>query len=334
MAIYKVYDIEDNVNKRPELSEEQINNIEVLIEDKTDSLDSVSVLYTTENNEEHFIHEFNENHFTENLDEVKIDNDLDYYAERLVQAEKVTDQDGTIRRNKNITPGILFLKYTTEKLILLKLESTEIVDRESFESRPELGTDREYYKIAIIEKNNLDRIQIVDRNKKIAKYWAESFLKLSRIRDSFTNTEDLMKLLDSESILSKDIWLDETSHNRAKRRLEEILYGGYVFNKRDIFQDLAENADIGFLSEEVTEEELFNQNSINILDDEFTIDKDVVYRYKREKLLVSEEIMIDVKNFEAQLKLRKIKLDEHEGIITIEIDPVRLDDIREKFSNI
>ena len=334
MTLYRVYDIENNANKRTELSEEQINNIEILIEDKTDSLDSVSVLYTTENDEEHFIQKFNDNHFTENLDEDKIENDLDYYTERLVQAEKVEDQNGTIRRNKNITAGILFLKYTTEKLILLKLESTEIVDRESFESRPELGTDREYYKIAIIEKDSLDRIHIVDRNKKIAKYWAESFLNLSRIRDSFTNTEDLINFLDIESILSKDIWQDETSHNRAKRRLEEILFDSYVFNKSDIFQDLVSHEEIGFSSEEITEEEVFNQNSINVLDDEFRINKDVVYRYRREKLYLSEEIVIDVKNFGAQKKSRRIKLDDNEGTITIAIDPNKLNDIKEKFKNV
>lgn len=331
MELYRVYDIENEKNKRAELSEEQINNIERLIEDKTESLESTSVQYMTNNDDSHFVNDFNENHFTENLDKVKIENDLDYYAERLVQAEKITDQNGNVRRNKNITAGILFIKYTTEKLILLKLESTEIVDRESFESRPELSTDKEYYKIAIIRKNNLDRIQIVDRNKRIAKYWAESFLGLTRIRDSFKNTDELMKLLNSNSILRTDIWADDTSHNLAKRRLEEILYESYVFNKRDIFQDLVENEDIIFSSGEITEKDIYVPNTTEILDEEFRMDTDVVYRYKREKLSVSSEIMVDVKNFDAQVKTDKIKFDENEEILTIEINSDKIETIRQKF---
>lgn len=332
MTLYRVYDIENQKNKRPELTNEQIDNIEVLIENKTNSIESVSVLYTPMDQNIGMIYDFNENYFKDDLDEASLENDLDKIAEKLVEAEKVIGKNGEVRRNRNITEGILFIKYTSEELILLKLESTEIIDRESFKSKQELSTDKDYYKIAIIEKDNLQNVTIVDRNKTIAKYWAESFLELTRVRDSYTNTQDLMSLLKKESILDSEVWADEVSYHAAKRKLNEILYVSYNFNKSDIFQSLSQDENIKFKSNEITEDNIFNIKANQKLDVEFTIDREVVYQHKNEKLKITDEIIIDVKNFEGQYKLGLIKLDEHEETITVEIDADKMEEIRKKFS--
>ena len=334
MAVYKVYDIEDTINKRSKLTDEQIENIKELINNKTSTLESVSVLYKLKTKDTGFLYDFNENYFEENIDDEKLEKDLDVIAKRLADAEKITDNKGNLRRNKNITEGILFIEYTDQKITLLKLESTDVVDRETFKARQELSTDKEYYKIAIIEKDNLNNILIVDRNKRIAKYWAEKFLELTRKRDGYKNTEDLMNMLSTDQFLNKDIWADEASYNAAKRKVKEVLYESYNFNKSDLFQSLVGIQNIQFNTQEVTQKELYSDDVNQLLDSEFVLDKDVVYRFKREKLRPSDEITIDVKNFERQGKFNKIIFDENEMTLTIEISKNKVKEIRKKFEDI
>lgn len=332
MIKYNVYDIGKKANKRASLSNSQIKNIESLIKNKTNSLEGISVTYQLINGtNDNMLYDFNQKYLAQKIDEFELDSALDDIAEKLLKAELTGNDSGGLRRNKNITEGILFIKYSFDTLTLLKLESTDIIDRDSFESRQELSSDKEYYKIAVIKKDELDNIIIVDRNKTIAKYWAENFLELARKRDSFTNTEALMKMLEKSEVINEKALKDVESYNQASHLLKEVLYESYYFNKEDLFQTIVQDNTIEFTSEIVKSDDIFDEKLKDILDDEFDIDKSVVYKYKREKIKVIDEIIIDVKNFEKMKRRKLINFDENEKIITIKVDDENYQRVSKKF---
>lgn len=181
------------------------------------------------------------------------------FAESLRGAE--LKKDGT--RNKQITKGNLFIKKEDEQLILLKLENIEVVDKEkNYEMKTSFSTEANYYKGCIFD-GNLNKVVVIDRNKTIAKYWREDFLKLSLNRDSYQNSIDLIDLLKenklfSEKISSKDNLqeIKEATENYIfknenfdKTELKELLVEKGLIRYKElnlVYSDSSKNIDTGF----------------------------------------------------------------------------------------
>jgi len=88
------------------------------------------------------------------------------FAEELRLSE--LKRDGT--RNKQITEGNLFIKEESNRLILLKLENIEVIDKEkNYEMRTSFSTESNYYKGCILG-DDLKSITIIDISKSVAKY--------------------------------------------------------------------------------------------------------------------------------------------------------------------
>lgn len=123
----------------------------------------------------------------------KYDFSLEQFAYKLFEAEKI--KSGA--RSQTIKSGTLFIKQTGSELLLMKLEQTETVDRTTYEIKGDFGTDENYYKLCVFN-NDLENIIVVDKSKKVTKYWVDKFLSLSLVKDSDKNTSDLIKLIDDK----------------------------------------------------------------------------------------------------------------------------------------
>ena len=162
-----VYDITDTITEI-ELNAEKIFNIATIFNNilgegegtKSHSTiaaeikDENSILRAYYNNKENF--------------------EIQNFAEKLLSAE-CSESNG--RRKASLREGYLFIRETDSELILLKLEKTSVANKDTFEVQGQLGTDKNYYKVCILS-NELTNIAVIDKSRKIANYWLDSFLGL------------------------------------------------------------------------------------------------------------------------------------------------------------
>lgn len=331
MTIYKVYEIGEEVNERIDLTREMKDNIETLITSRgAQRLQGNSVTYKVETqNPEHLLLEFNNRFFNSDYSASELNDALNNFANKLLRAEQTSDNSGVLRRKRNITAGILFIKLSEQVLTLMKLESLEIIDRETFEPREEYSTERDYFKLAIITNNDLENIRIVDRNKKIAKYWAEDFLELNRVRDSYRNTQELLVHIKNEKFLNEEVFENELHYYKAKKKIEEVIFAGeYFFNKDDLFQTITQDPDILFINDEIQSHDIYTDD-VNALDNEFNINRELIYEEQRKKIKVNEEITIEVKNLRNQKNANAIRLEDN--FIRIRVDDNLIEQVEQVF---
>ena len=118
MTVYKAYDIGDEVVSRPELSGEQIDNIENVISMVVESLSQNKVYYQVPNNKSsdlsHPVVKYNKEIFNnkKRVKSDKINLVIDSLAEKLLYEEQVEEGNGVRRRNKKIKEGLLFAKHS------------------------------------------------------------------------------------------------------------------------------------------------------------------------------------------------------------------------------
>ena len=118
--------------------------------------------------------------------------DIGSFAEKLLLAE-CSESSG--KRKSNVRDGYLFVRETEKELILLKLEKTSVANKETFEVEGQLGTDKSYYKVCILS-TELNNIAVIDKSRKVANYWLDSFLGLQEVRNKKINTYDLLELIE------------------------------------------------------------------------------------------------------------------------------------------
>ena len=229
------------------------------------------------------------------------------FAESLRGAE--LKKDGT--RNKQITKGNLFIKKEDEQLILLKLENIEVVDKEkNYEMKTSFSTEANYYKGCIFD-GNLNKVVVIDRNKTIAKYWREDFLKLSLNRDSYQNSIDLIDLLKENKLFSENI-SSKGNLQEIKEATENYIFKNESFDKTQLKELLVEKSLI-----RDTELNLVYSESSKNIDTGFEISKKAIKKRYHKEIFVSEDTKIWTDNYEKLIRRQGIEYEDGKIILSV-----------------
>lgn len=318
--LYRAYDISDNVFSRPELTNEQTSNIDSVVKAILKNLPTNKIFYKVPDSrisdKEHPVIQYNNIFTEENASDNDINKELDFLAEKLLYEEQVEEKDGPRRRNKKIKEGLLFAKHTSEQLILLKFEDIQIIDRTTFKPIEGLSIDKQYYKIVILKKDEFNKITVVDKNKKIAKYWASGFLELERQRDSYVNTSSLISLLEADKLINSKIGFSDEEYKEVKGQIKNFIFDNSLFDGDEIFSSLNYNSKKHIINSE----NLFSKEVFDLIDAEFNLDKDAINEKYRRTIRVSGDIKVTVENLYKELRRGLIEVKGNKLILTIGAD--------------
>ena len=168
--IVKVFDVSAEIEEKP-VDDIQRNNILKIFDTLSSEPHLVTKCFldTTVNSyKESPICYFSEAEGKESFNYEKIANDL-------LKAECKVDNT----RNRTIREGLLFIKAKYNSITILKLEKLEVVDSGTYEFKNELGKEKAYFK-ACEFKGDYNDVKIIDKNRTAAKYWYQTFLRLTR----------------------------------------------------------------------------------------------------------------------------------------------------------
>ncbi|MBC2163880.1 hypothetical protein [Listeria booriae] len=321
MSFYKAYDITTTVNDRQKLSDKQIENMDIIVGMILENLLANRILYQVPSSREedidHPIVRYNINVFNnKSITNEIVSDELDILADKLLYEEQVVEPDGTRRRNKKIREGLLFAKQTDKQLILLKFDETKIIDRNTFSPIDGLSLEKQYYKIVVIDKNDMENIVVVDRNKVIAKYWASGFLELERQRDSFVNTTDLIECLEENQLINQNVGLSEEDYDSVKGQILDYIFENRKFDKEEVFASLEFDKE----KYEINAENLFEDDIFTNVDEEFDIDNEVLVQRYRRTIKVSNFAKVSINDLPREIKRNSIKLEGNRLILKVDKD--------------
>lgn len=238
------------------------------------------------------------------------DFDIGSFAEKLLLAE-CSESSG--KRKSNVRDGYLFVRETEKELILLKLEKTSVANKETFEVEGQLGTDKSYYKVCILS-TELNNIAVIDKSRKVANYWLDSFLGLQEVRNKKINTYDLLELIESKELFSEEIARREDIENII-RESKKYIFNSNIFDKSGLI-DCLNDSGLTDIPTHVENFELqFYSDKSSKLDYSFEIDERVLKDHFKSEIRISKETVIKTDNFE------KLILD---GGVSLEGDVIRL----------
>lgn len=319
MPFYRAYDIKETVEARETLVQEQVDNIESIISIVEKGINLNRIRYQVpdpDNSKNHPLVRYNNKVLRKNLigDKKRI-SELDILANKLLYAEQVVDNNGNTRRNKKIKEGLLFARCTDKSLTLLKLEEITIVDKVTFKPIDGLSLDKQYYKVVFFEKDNWNNISVVDRNKKVAKYWATTFLELERSRDEYTNTKELLEYLENDKLINfDDIGFEDKEYNEIKCKIRNYILENNIFDKEEIFSSI----NIDHKKYDVNSDDFFESSVFDSLDTEFSLDKEAIREKYRRRIRVSSDVSVDVGNIYWEKKRNNIRLERNKLVLTID----------------
>lgn len=247
------------------------------------------------------------------------------FANDLLEAELVEEKDGSKRRHKKITPGILLVKHEKDKLTLLKLEETNSIDKITYELKSAFMTDRRYYKAAIIIK---DSINVIDKNRKVANYWAYDFLHLERERDDKQNTDYLINIIINDELVSKDI-ADTSIRKKISGLMREFVLSESRFEPEEWLDEINNviNAE-GISFSNIMD--VFSSEVLEFLDESFEIDKNIARKKLKTVIEISQDLRIEAINIEVAIKAQTISFEN--GYIQVIVPPENRDKIRKLFN--
>ena len=228
-------------------------------------------------------------------------------------------------RNSTIREGLLFIKSDDTSITIMKLEKLEVIDKDSYEIKSELGKEKDYFKVGIFEGDYKD-VKIIDKNKTAAKYWYQKFLGLERKRNSEDNTQDIIDLIVQDKLFTDDI-LKRENYNEIKRYSEFYLFDNEKFDKSDLFDELNSSG----LLELNKEDELYSDTAKQI-DSDFDISEKILNKHYQRKIQISKSITITTKNYLESIRDNKINFDERNKEIRILIDDEYLSKVKELLS--
>ncbi|ECL0264252.1 hypothetical protein FKC55_00005, partial [Listeria monocytogenes] len=232
------------------------------------------------------------------------------FAEELRKAE--LKGDGT--RNKQITEGNLFIKKESNRLILLKLENIEVIDKEkNYEMRTSFSTESNYYKGCILG-NDLNKITIIDKNKSVAKYWREGFLNLSLNRNEYQNSKELIEMLKEDKLFTETL-MSQDNFQEIKDQTENYIFSNDSFDK----VNLAELLRVKHLIEEKELNKIYSDESKKI-DTEFSISKQAVKEDYNKTIYISPETKIYTENYVKLIKRQGIEYQDGKIILSVDED--------------
>jgi len=252
----------------------------------------------------------NENSILNQYQDDRENFNMDKFAEELKLAE--LKNDGT--RNKQITKGNLFIKKESNRLVLLKLENIEVIDKENnYEMRTSFSTESNYYKGCILG-NDLNSVTIIDKNKSVAKYWRESFLNLSLNRDEYQNSKELIQLLKDDQLFTQSLKAKE-NFQEIKNQTENYIFQRDSFDKA-IFADILRSEN---LIESKDLNEIYSDKSKE-LDSEFSISKRAIKEDYNKTIYVSDDTKIYTENYAKLYKRQGIEYKDGKIILSVDDD--------------
>lgn len=232
------------------------------------------------------------------------------FAEELRKAE--LKNDGT--RNKQITEGNLFIKREEKQLFLLKLENIEVIDKEkNYEMKTSFSTESNYYKGCILG-NNLNKIIIIDKNRLVAKYWREGFLKLLLNRDEYQNSKELIDLLKKDRLFTY-LLMAQDNFQEIKSQTENYIFDKKSFDKVDLAGVLRERN----LIEEINLNNIYSEESKKI-DTEFSISQQAIKEEYNKTICISPETKIYTTNYDKLIKRQGIEYQDGKLILSVDED--------------
>ncbi|GHU39714.1 hypothetical protein FACS1894193_00560 [Bacilli bacterium] len=315
---YYVYNINEKVEPIEDLTDEKIQNIENIFRKNTESASKDEVTYSIPKDklDSHLLIKYSQ--MDKNYQE-----NARTFADDLLLAEHV--KDGS-KRNKQITQGFLFFKYTPTSLLIVKLEDEAGIDKETFAEIDKLGIRREFCKVCIYQRNQNTSIKVIDKNIKIAEYWSTKFLKLERTRDNFVNTENILKVFESHKndFFSQEIY-DREDSNEIKKRAREYFLASQKFDKENLFQNLQLN-DENLSSDNFLQKKLFKD-----IDSSFFIDKKAINKQYKRNFAISDRTKINTKNIAQEISDGVIEFKEDEGKVSVQVSTDNLPDVKRLF---
>ncbi len=262
------------------------------------------------------------------LDLHKVDSSYETFisglANDLLKAELVEEKDGSKRRHKRITPGILIIKHEKGKLTLLKLEETSSIDKLTYELKSAFMTDRRYYKAAIILNKT---INVIDKNRKVANYWAYDFLHLERERDDKENTKYLVAKIKSDELVAREI-TDSTLRKTISDLMREKILTESRFEPDEWLEEINNSIKSEGLSFKKIED-IFSTEALDFLDESFEIDKKFARQQFKTVIEISPDLKIEAINIEVAIRAQKISFDD--GYIQIQVPEEYRANIRQLF---
>lgn len=302
----KAYDI-GNEYKEIELSDNQIKNINQIffeiVENQREKRNKLSVaccLKSENKNIHNVIYNYYSNHLTAF--------DYSIFASKLSDAEKTKDGHS---RKQSIQEGFLFIKSERNNLYLMKLEKIKDVDSTTFEIKGALGTDNNYYKLCIFE-GDFDKILIVDKNTRLASYWFDKFLGLTRVRDEHQNTSILIDLIKEKKLFNNQM-LSQNKITEIYSCAEDFLFNNDNFEKIKMIENLQSKG----LFDESINESVYSVES-NEIDAQFNISKKSIKEKYKKSISISNDTIIKTDNFVKLKKRQGIKLEGNELIMIVD----------------
>ncbi|MEL7647305.1 MAG: hypothetical protein AAGU76_04390 [Sedimentibacter sp.] len=302
MELIYIYNITDSVLKQTNINEEQKSNISKIFSKLLGS-NELGIpgevrrfIVNSDKDSNHKLLRIKNDFFNKDVSE-KLTLLLDSFADDLLKAELV-ESDGTIRRNKRITQGMLLIKMLSEKIIFLKLEEIPSIDKDTFEITDSFGIDRKYYKAAIYCG---EEINVIDKNKNVANYWVDSFLNIKQLRNDAINTCDLVSAIKDKRIFKKDILESELGKDIYKYA-QEYIFAETRFDSDDMYNIIMNKID----SDELSKDDIFISSELSKIDSDFIIDKKIVSHSYKKRLQVNDNIILDSKDIYTAVKAQHI----------------------------
>lgn len=311
IKMIKVYNIDTEVreNEINEIARDNINNIfSALLGSELEGNEGEKIHYYYDN-DDHFLNLFKKNHWN-NHNEEDLNESFLEIAEKLMKSEFKADGS----RNLRITKGTLFIKYTGDKLLFIKLEEISAIDPISFSIDISYSIDRKYYK-ALVFNGDKNYITVIDKNQRVAKYWSDDFLELRKIRTDIDNTKSISKL-----IIYKNLFTESLKKEKRDYYLKKITHYINVSESFDL-DDFMENYQYPSNEDVVDKKtDIFDLSKFVDIDSSFTIDRETVQSEFKMNLKISRRITLNIKELHSAIGTGEISLNENEIIIKVSDD--------------
>lgn len=326
---YFVFNIIESCERDKTIDDKKISNLDKIIDkilgQNGDGLPGeIQHFKISDTDESNKIHTLREQYLDLNKVETCYETFITGLALDLLKAELVEEKDGSKRRNKRITPGILIIKHQKGKLTLLKLEETSSIDKLTYEVKSAFMTDRRYYKAAIISGKS---INVIDKNRKVANYWAYDFLQLERERDDKENTKYLLDKITSDELISNDI-TDISLRKTISGLIREHILTETRFEP-DVWLDDINNSIISEGISFKNIQDLFSTEALDFIDESFEIDKKAARQKFKTVIEISPDLKIEAVNIEVAIRAQKITFDD--GYMQIQVPEENREKIRQLF---
>ncbi|MFL2053075.1 hypothetical protein ACEN35_08855 [Leuconostoc mesenteroides] len=185
---------------------------------------------------------------------------------------------------------------TNAEVKIVKLETSELIDVKSFAIQRGFGTSKEYLKTAVFKKDNFHDIDVMDKSTNIAKYWAEKFLGLQRIRTNQDNTKTVIDKIDDNTIFNPSLTkLDEFPDIK-----DQVL--NFIASKKDFSMDslFASISNAQKLNLDMSS--VFIEDNANSYDDSFSLDQKIINNRFKKTFVISDSITVQSQNLRKDLK--------------------------------